>query len=58
RILKKGGNFVVKIFPGDEFPAFVKELRSRFAKVSTVVPEATRKTSSERYLVCAGFKGT
>jgi len=56
RVLKNGGNFVVKIFPGEEFAGFVKELKSRFKKVNTVIPEATRKTSSERYLVCTGFK--
>lgn len=56
RILKKGGNFVVKIFPGEEFPGFIAELKSRFKKVTTIVPEATRKTSSERYLVAIGYK--
>jgi len=57
RILKLGGNFVVKIFPGEEFAGFVKELKSKFKKTNTVVPEATRKTSSERYLIATGYKG-
>ena len=56
RILKPGGNLVVKIFPGDEFNDFLAELKKGFEKVHTVVPDATRKTSSERYLVAAGFK--
>ena len=56
RLLKPGGNFLVKIFPGDEFADFVKALKLHFQSVSTVVPKATRKTSSERYLVALGYK--
>jgi 23S rRNA (uridine2552-2'-O)-methyltransferase len=57
RILKPGGKFIVKIFPGEEFAGYVAELKSKFKKVNTVIPEATRKTSSERYLIALGFKG-
>jgi 23S rRNA (uridine2552-2'-O)-methyltransferase len=56
RMLKPGGNFVVKIFPGEEFAAYVAELKRRFTNVKSVIPEATRKTSSERYLVAQGYK--
>lgn len=58
RVLKDGGNFVVKIFPGEEFKDFVAELKKAFTKMHTVVPDATRKTSSERYLVATGFRGS
>lgn len=57
RILRPGGNFAVKIFPGDEFADYVGELTGSFESVKNVVPDATRKTSSERYLVAKGFKG-
>jgi 23S rRNA (uridine2552-2'-O)-methyltransferase len=56
RLLKESGNFVVKIFPGEEFASFVAELKRSFREVATIVPEATRKTSSERYLVATGFR--
>jgi len=56
RILRPGGSFVVKIFPGDEFGEFLAQLKGAFEEVHTVVPDATRKTSSERYLVAMGFK--
>ena len=56
RFLRDGGNFAVKIFPGDEVDGYLVELKRRFAKVSMLTPEATRKTSSERYIVCQGFK--
>ncbi len=54
-LLKPGGNFVVKIFPGEEFAGFIAELKRRFEEVATVIPEATRKTSSERYVIARGF---
>lgn len=56
RFLKTNGNFVVKIFPGDEFLGFVETLRKNFSEVTTVTPKATRKTSSERYVVARGYK--
>lgn len=56
RFLRDGGNFAVKIFPGDEFPAYVAELKRRFRNVAAVTPEATRRTSSERYVVARGFR--
>ena len=55
-LLKKNGNFAIKIFPGDELENFLKELKRAFTKVTMITPEATRKTSSERYIICLGFK--
>lgn len=55
-LLAEGGHFVVKIFPGEEFHDYVRELKRRFATVKTVTPEATRKGSSERYLIAKGYK--
>ncbi len=57
KFLKPGGNFVVKIFPGDEFHGYITLLRRHFKEVKAVVPEATRKTSSERYIVAKGYLG-
>jgi 23S rRNA (uridine2552-2'-O)-methyltransferase len=54
-ILKDGGNFLVKIFPGDEFKDFLTTLKGEFREVITVVPKSTRKTSSERYVIAMGF---
>jgi 23S rRNA (uridine2552-2'-O)-methyltransferase len=55
-LLREGGNFVVKIFPGKETTAFKKRLEKYFKKVHMVVPPATRRTSSEQYIVARGFK--
>lgn len=56
-LLREGGNFVVKIFPGDELKDFKNVLEKCFRKVHTIIPPATRKTSSEMYLVARGYKG-
>lgn len=57
RFLKPGGSFVVKIFPGDELEGYRSELKKYFEKLSTVIPPATRKTSSELYLIAQKFRG-
>ena len=55
-LLRSGGNFVVKIFPGEELDGFKKKLQSVFDKLKVHIPDATRKTSSEIYLVGLGFR--
>lgn len=57
QVLEKGGNFVVKVFPGDRTSAFQKELRRLFDSVKRTKPEATRSSSSEVYFVALGFQG-
>lgn len=54
--LAKGGGLVVKIFPGVELADFKKRLKGNFEHVATFIPEATRKTSTEIYLVATGFR--
>lgn len=56
KLLKTGGTFICKIFPGAELQDFRKLLQENFTKVSVVTPPATRKTSSELYLVCLGYR--
>lgn len=55
--LKKGGHLVLKIFPGEESQLLKQELKTAFQTLSTFIPEATRKGSSEVYLVAKGYKG-
>jgi 23S rRNA (uridine2552-2'-O)-methyltransferase len=54
--IEVGGNFIVKIFPGDDFDLFLSECKRSFRKVRTTKPEATRKTSSELYVICLNFR--
>jgi len=49
--LKAEGSFLVKVFQGEGFEDFYKLMRSRFARVVTRKPKASRDRSSELYLL-------
>jgi 23S rRNA (uridine2552-2'-O)-methyltransferase len=53
-----GGIFLAKVFQGEELDAVVGELKDDFEEVRRVVPTASRKASSEIYLLAKGFRGT
>jgi 23S rRNA (uridine2552-2'-O)-methyltransferase len=55
--LKKGGNFVVKVFKGGEVEGFVKLARPMFNKLVRSELQSTRNTSNEFYVIGLGFKG-
>ncbi|MBU2565440.1 MAG: RlmE family RNA methyltransferase [Candidatus Thermoplasmatota archaeon] len=57
KILKRGGNFVVKIFEGDMFKDYFEKVKNSFDYVKVCRPGATRKSSSEVYIIGKGFKG-
>lgn len=52
--LTPGGGFLVKVFQGAGFEDFLKRMRSRFARVVTRKPKASRDRSSELYLLGSG----
>jgi 23S rRNA (uridine2552-2'-O)-methyltransferase len=54
--LKPHGNFLVKVFIGSGFDEIVKSMRSKFDKVVTRKPKASRDRSSEVYLLGLGRK--
>lgn len=54
--LKEGGQFVVKVFDGEDAPAFQKDVATSFAEVKRVKPDATRDRSVEFFLVGKGFR--
>ena len=55
--LKNGGNFVVKVFQGDMFKDYFDSVKSRFRFVKGHSPAASRKSSSEIYIVAKGYLG-
>lgn len=55
-VLKKNGSFVVKVFHGEGFEAFVQQVRSVFTTVRIRKPDSSRARSSETYIVATGFK--
>ena len=56
-VLRPGGAFVAKVLAGGADAALVAELKRRFATVKHAKPPASRKGSSEWYVVAQGFKG-
>lgn len=54
--LKPQGGFVCKIFPGSELEEFRKEIQGAFKKVKTVIPDSTRNSSTEIYIVAKELK--
>ncbi|MFC7324901.1 SAM-dependent methyltransferase [Halorubrum rutilum] len=54
-LLAPGGDFVVKVFQGEDLDAFREEVRSEFQYLRTVSPPASRDSSSEVYLVARGL---
>ena len=56
-VLEPGGAFVGKVFAGGADAALVAELKRNFRTVKHAKPPASRKGSSEWYVVAQGFKG-
>jgi len=54
--LVQDGRFVVKLFQGEGFDAFVREARTRFGGVRLRKPAASRKESREVYMVANSRK--
>ena len=55
-LLRPGGTFVVKIFQGGTHHDLLNVLKKDFASVRHAKPDASRKESSELYLVAIGFR--
>ena len=56
-LLEPGGNFIVKVFEGEDAQALVDRIRQDFTKTKRVKPKAVRKESVEFFVVGIGFKG-
>jgi len=50
-VLERKGSFLVKLFQGEGFEAFVERTRKRFGSVRTIKPKASRPESREMYLL-------
>ncbi|WP_022721349.1 RlmE family RNA methyltransferase [Rhodopseudomonas sp. B29] len=56
-VLKPGGAFLAKVFQSGADAALMAELKRDYAAVKHVKPAASRKDSSERYVLATGFRG-
>jgi 23S rRNA (uridine2552-2'-O)-methyltransferase len=55
-VLTKNGTFLVKIFQGEGFEAFHKDVQQAFTTVIIRKPKASRPRSNEVYILAKGFK--
>ena len=58
KLLKVNGNIVIKVFQGDLFDDYLKKIKVLFTFTKVHSPKASRKSSSEVYIIGKGFKGT
>ena len=56
-VLEPGGTFVAKVLAGGAEGELLRRLKAAFTRISHVKPPASRKDSSEKYLVATGFRG-
>ena len=56
RLLVPGGTLLAKLLDCPEAAGFVKRIRARFDSARELRPEASRKGSSERYLLGRGYQ--
>jgi 23S rRNA (uridine2552-2'-O)-methyltransferase len=56
-VLRPGGAFVAKVLAGGADHGLVAELKRHFTTVKHAKPPASRKDSSEWYVIAQGFKG-
>ena len=52
--LKPGGDFLIKLFQGEGFDAYVADLRRRYTKLAIRKPAASRRRSNEVYALATG----
>lgn len=57
RVLRPGGDFLIKVFHGEGFDDYYRQMRDQFDKLLTRKPGASRDRSRETYLLARGFKG-
>jgi 23S rRNA (uridine2552-2'-O)-methyltransferase len=57
QVLGPGGGLLVKLFQGEGFEAYSKELKTSFSKVVMRKPKASRPRSREIYALATGFLG-
>ena len=55
-LLLPKGNYIVKVFQGEDFPEFVAEAKRHFAMVKVLKPQSSRIESREVFLLGMEFK--
>ena len=55
KVLNPGGNFLVKLFQGEGFEAYIDTVRPKFDTVRILKPKASRSESREVYLLARDY---
>lgn len=55
-VLAKQGTFLVKLFQGEGFEAFHKDVQTAFTQVTIRKPKASRPRSNEVYILAKGYR--
>lgn len=55
--LRRGGNLVMKVFEGQEYPTLLKRAGRLFEEAKGFKPKASRSESVEMFIVCHGYRG-
>jgi 23S rRNA (uridine2552-2'-O)-methyltransferase len=54
-LLRPGGNFICKVFTGEDLEDFIKMVKAKFRSIKRHSPPASRKSSSEIYVIAKFF---
>lgn len=55
-LLLNKGNYICKVFQGEDFPEFVKAVKKRFEMVKVLKPQSSRIESREVFVLGVGYK--
>ncbi len=55
-LLVSGGDFIVKLFQGEGYDAYIRGLRTHFSAVRQIKPKASRPESRETYALARGYR--
>lgn len=55
KVLKPGGNVLIKVFQGESFEDFLRDVKKEFEFAKSSKPKASRDESAEIYVIGKGF---
>ncbi len=56
KLLRPGGNFVIKVFESNDAQVFLRTQKARFKDFHYLRPKSTRSVSKEFFVIAQGFK--
>ncbi|THB79648.1 MAG: RlmE family RNA methyltransferase [Desulfobulbaceae bacterium] len=56
QLLHQKGNYLCKLFQGEDMPEFISRMKQNFEQVKVIKPDSSRKESREVFILGVGFK--